>query len=70
MLLLLELQQKLKISEITTKSLINEILKSDLVNKVFIEPHLKKRLKLNHSKIRFQGCKAVRHDDHIHFQIK
>lgn len=38
--------------------------------KIFIEPHLKSRLGLsNYPKIRFHGCKAVRHDDHIHLQL-
>jgi len=39
------------------------------IKKIFIEPHLKRRMRLKHSKIRFHGCHAVRHDDHIHFQI-
>jgi hypothetical protein len=62
--------QDLKLSEKGTKKLINTILKNKEVSKLFIEPHLKTRLKINNSKIRFHGCKAVRHDDHIHFQIK
>ncbi len=38
--------------------------------KVFIEPHLKNRLELQwFNKIRFHGCHAVRHDDHIHLQL-
>ena len=60
----------LKISEKATKNLITQILKNNAVSKIFIEPHLKTRLKIYHSKIRFHGCGAVRHDDHIHFQIK
>lgn len=41
------------------------------VEKIFIEPHLKQRLGLvSFDKIRFHGCGAVRHDDHIHVQIK
>lgn len=40
------------------------------IGKVFIEPHLKERLKLSgYKKIRFHGCGAVRHDDHIHVQL-
>ncbi|WP_424962526.1 hypothetical protein [Ekhidna sp.] len=40
------------------------------VSKIFIEPHLKDRWGLSgFEKIRFHGCQAVRHDDHIHFQI-
>ena len=36
---------------------------------LLLEPHLKTRLKLEkYDKIRFQGCRAARHDDHIHVQ--
>lgn len=38
------------------------------VQKMLLEPHLKKRLNLNTTLIRFQGCYAARHDDHIHVQ--
>ncbi|WP_341220934.1 hypothetical protein [Polaribacter atrinae] len=60
----------LKLSEIATKNLIIQLLKEKSVSKFFIEPHLKSRLNLNNSKVRFHGCGAVRHDDHIHLQIK
>jgi murein endopeptidase len=47
-----------------------EILASEKsIGKIFIEPHLKTRLKLTTPKIRFHGCRAVRHDDHIHVQL-
>ena len=59
----------LKLSEKATQKLIFKIIENHKVSKLFIEPHLKSRLKLNNSKIRFHGCRAVRHDDHIHFQI-
>jgi hypothetical protein len=59
----------LKFSKSATKTLLNNILLNANVSKVFIEPHLKNRIHLNNSKIRFHGCSAVRHDDHIHFQI-
>lgn len=39
------------------------------IGKIFIEPHLKTRLNLLSEKIRFHGCRAVRHDDHIHVQL-
>ena len=61
--------KEIKLSENATRKLILEILKHKKVSKLFIEPHLKNRLKLNNQKIRFHGCRAVRHDDHIHFQI-
>lgn len=38
--------------------------------KIFIEPHLKHRMNMGSSKIRFHGCQAVRHDDHIHWQTR
>jgi len=53
-----------------TRTLVRLILQHPSTQKVFIEPHLKKRMNLINSKIRYHGCGAVRHDDHIHFQIK
>ncbi len=54
-----------------TKSLLLLLLESNATEKIFIEPHLKASLGLNYkNKVRFQGCHAVRHDDHIHLQIK
>ena len=41
----------------------------DRVAKVFIEPHLASRFQAQSAKIRFQGCRAARHDDHIHLQL-
>ncbi|WP_151673133.1 hypothetical protein [Patiriisocius marinus] len=59
----------LKLSEKGTSKLAREILKHKNIGKVFIEPHLKNRLRLTNNKVRFHGCQAVRHDDHIHFQL-
>ncbi len=53
-----------------TKDLIYLILNRSTTQKVFIEPHLKSRLTIDHAKCRYHGCRAVRHDDHIHYQIK
>lgn len=39
------------------------------VGRVFIEPHLRARLGVSSPKIGFQGCRAARHDDHIHLQL-
>lgn len=53
-----------------TKKLIKAILGNRNTQKVFIEPYLKKFMGLeSESKIRFHGCQAVRHDDHIHLQV-
>jgi len=39
------------------------------VEKIFVEPHLAKELAVENPIVRFQGCRAARHDDHIHFQV-
>lgn len=40
------------------------------VEKVFLEPHLTDALGVAAPAVRFQGCRAARHDDHIHVQIQ
>ena len=64
------INNELTFSEIGTKELINAILKNKSLSKLFIEPHLKQRLQLKDSRIRYHGCGSVRHDDHIHIQLK
>jgi len=55
----------------STKQLLVTFLNQTEVEKIFIEPYLKQSLGLREiDKIRFHGCQAVRHDDHIHLQIK
>lgn len=53
-----------------TKDIMALLLTNPKSQKLFVEPHLKARIGLQSSKIRYQGCHSVRHDDHIHFQIK
>lgn len=53
-----------------TKDLITLLAQANTISKIFIEPHIKTRMKLNLDKVRFHGCQAVRHDDHIHVQLK
>ncbi|GGZ65765.1 hypothetical protein [Mesonia mobilis] len=60
----------IEFSEKGTRELVNLILRQNSTGKLFIEPHLKTRLNLKSGKVRFHGCQAVRHDDHIHFQLK
>ncbi len=61
-------QNSIEFDEERTADLVNAILANN-VGKIFIEPHLKTRMGLYHNKIRFHGCHAVRHDDHIHIQL-
>ena len=56
-------------SEKGTKILVDALLENSEIQKIFIEPHLRSRLGLTDRRIRFHGCRAVRHDDHIHLQI-
>lgn len=54
-----------------TSRLLTLLAKNAHTSKLFIEPHLKTRWQLDQfPKIRFQGCHAIRHDDHIHLQIR
>lgn len=39
------------------------------ISRVFIEPHLRLRLG-GGPRVRFQGCAAARHDDHIHVEFE
>ncbi|WP_291153062.1 hypothetical protein [Ensifer sp. SSB1] len=39
------------------------------IEKIFVEPHLAQRLGVQAESIRFQGCRAARHDDHLHMQV-
>jgi hypothetical protein len=39
------------------------------VAKILLEPHMVKRLGVASPLIRFQGCRAARHDDHIHVEV-
>jgi len=63
------INKDLKFSQKGTKTLIDILLKNRDLGKLFIEPHLANRLNLNDSRIRYHGCRAVRHDDHIHIQL-
>ena len=38
--------------------------------RIFVEPHIAQSLNIAHQSIRFQGCRAARHDDHIHLQLR
>ena len=53
-----------------TATLLKIIAQHPNIRKIFLEPHLKTRWGLGgYSKIRFHGCQAVRHDDHIHLEL-
>ncbi len=50
-----------------TRALVEKLAAERCVRRIFLEPHLKRELRLTgEPKIRFAGCRAARHDDHIH----
>lgn len=57
------------LEEERTAALARALLGDPRVGKVFVEPPLAKRLGLAGDKLRFQGCRAARHDDHLHVQL-
>lgn len=40
------------------------------IGKILLEPHLKARWAPGADIVRFQGCRAARHDDHLHLQLR
>lgn len=64
-------KKRYEFDQAANQALIQAILQQPKIGKIFIEPHLKKRLGLSqNNKVRFHGCHAVRHDDHIHLQLR
>lgn len=57
------------LDEAATAQAVRHLSSDPRVGKIFLEPHLVERLGVAHPKVRFQGCRAARHDDHIHLQL-
>lgn len=67
---LFERSKDYQFDPVANRLLLHMLAEDSRTGKIFIEPHLKDRLMLQHlSKVRFHGCHAVRHDDHIHLQL-
>lgn len=59
------------LDEARTAAMTRLFCKHRQVRRVLIEPYLKKRLLLEDlTNLRHHGCNAVRHDDHIHVELK
>jgi hypothetical protein len=64
-------KQHFKLDEQRTAAMVRFFCQHHDVKKVLIEPYLKKRLGLQDlENLRHQGCNSVRHDDHIHVELK
>lgn len=56
-----------RLDEARTKDLVEILAADPRVRRILIEPHLERRFGMwGHPKLRFAGCQAARHDDHIH----
>ncbi len=63
-------KKELILDEHRTRELIRLLANDPSIRRMFLEPHLKKRFRFqNFAKIRFHGCRAARHDDHIHIEL-
>lgn len=60
----------LQFSETVNRSFLSNLLLEKEVSTIFIEPHLKARLGLENEKLVYHGCGTVRHDDHIHIEVR
>jgi len=59
--------RKWRMDEARTRALLRIFVEDKRVRRVLIEPHLERRLGFaGHPKVRFAGCNAARHDDHLH----
>lgn len=52
-----------------TRLILEELLSNHETRRIYLETHLKNRMNINDERVSSAGCWAVRHDDHIHFQI-
>ncbi len=56
-----------RLDEGRTRDLLGLLIQSPQVKRIFLEPHLKRRFGLEtEAKVRFAGCWAAPHDDHLH----
>ena len=59
-----------RLDEVRTRALIQLLIDEPRVHRILIEPHLEERLGFwGHPKLRFAGCQAARHDDHLHIDF-
>ncbi len=53
-----------------TAVLVRAVVELPGIRAILLEPHIRDRLDVTSSKIRFQGCGAARHDDHVHLEVE
>ena len=60
----------LRLDEAGTAAFLKDLSASPSVARILVEPHIASRLGIEHPRLRFQGCAAARHDDHIHIAFR
>jgi len=63
-------RERYVMDENSTRFMIDIFVKHPDIGKILLEPHLKSRFELSSDKVRSVQCGSVRHDDHIHIQIR
>ncbi|KPP84217.1 MAG: hypothetical protein HLUCCA08_01765 [Rhodobacteraceae bacterium HLUCCA08] len=63
------LTRDLALEPARTAALVRALLDDPRSGKLFLEPPLAQALGLDHPRLRFAGCGAARHDDHIHLEL-
>jgi hypothetical protein len=60
-----------RLDEERTRTLITVLLADNRVRRLLLEPHLKARLGFaKEARIRFPGCNTLRHDGHVHVDVR
>jgi hypothetical protein len=59
-----------RLDEERTETLVRAASRRERIGKLLLEPHVQRTLGVSSDKVRFQGCRAARHDDHVHIQLK
>ena len=59
-----------RLDHLPTRDLIEALAHDHGIRRIFLEPHLRRRLRIRSPKVRFHGCHAVRHDDHLHAEVR
>lgn len=58
-----------KLDLLRTSAMLNWLAEDPRIGRIFVEPHLLATLGVTSTKFGFQGCRAARHDDHVHIEL-
>ncbi|MEM9755284.1 MAG: hypothetical protein AAF914_04785 [Pseudomonadota bacterium] len=58
-----------RLEPVRTAALLQALARDPRVGRIFVEPPIARDLGVTGGTVGFQGCRAARHDDHIHLQL-